>query len=256
MRTVAVVLGCLCLATTAVGSSALDVTVLPKPGFPSPATDVRPKDRHLVLLSSRYQSPAALPPAFPEPPSWAPRSFRGQDLQLAIRQQPDHVFLVYGRDGSSGRYLVGADVPTRKLRYAFDFANFANPPGGGWFEEVTWAREADGVLYVENTHLTFASATKRRNAYVSAIDLDTRKPIWRSAALVANARTFVLVGDLIVSGYGFTAEPDFLYLLDRRTGRVLDRLAMPSAPEIIRLRGNRLRVRTYDRLVVAQVVGP
>ncbi len=66
--------------------------------------------------------------------------------------------------------------------------------------------------------------------------------------------TFVVSGDLIVSGYGFTAEPDFLYLLDRRTGKVLDRLAVPSAPEVIRLRGERLFVRTYDRDVVARIV--
>ena len=71
---------------------------------------------------------------------------------------------------------------------------------------------------------------------------------------MANARTFVVQEDLIVSGYGFTAEADFLYLLDRRTGKVLDRLLVPSAPEVIRLRGDRLRVRTYDRQVVARVV--
>lgn len=115
-------------------------------------------------------------------------------------------------------------------------------------------READGVLYVETSHLTFASATKGRNAYVSAVDLDVRKTLWRSPALVANARTFVLAGDLIVAGYGFTAEPDYLYLLDRRTGNVLDRLAVPSAPEVIKLRANRLHVRTYDRQIVARIL--
>jgi hypothetical protein len=89
---------------------------------------------------------------------------------------------------------------------------------------------------------------------VGAVDLETSRPLWRSPALVANARTFVVTGDLIVSGYGFTAEPDFLYLLDRRTGKVLDRLAVPSAPEVIKLRGDRLHVRTYDRQIVARIV--
>jgi hypothetical protein len=46
----------------------------------------------------------------------------------------------------------------------------------------------------------------------------------------------------------------FLYLLDRGTGRVLDRLAVPSAPEIVKLRGGRLHVRTYDRQLVARIV--
>jgi hypothetical protein len=88
----------------------------------------------------------------------------------------------------------------------------------------------------------------------SAIDLETKKQLWRSAALVANVRTFVVTGDLIVSGYGFTREPDFLYLLDRGTGRVLDRPPVPSAPEHISLRGDELHVRTYDRKVVARIV--
>jgi hypothetical protein len=33
-------------------------------------------------------------------------------------------------------------------------------------------------------------------------------------------------------------------------------MALPSAPEIIRLRGNTLRVRTYDHVVVAKTIGP
>ena len=73
---------------------------------------------------------------------------------------------------------------------------------------------------------------------------------------MANAARLVVFGDLIVSGYGFTAEPDYLSLLDRQDGRVLDRLNVPSAPEVVRLHGNRLVVRTYDHDVVAQVVGP
>jgi hypothetical protein len=164
------------------------------------------------------------------------------------------VFLVYG-SGGAGRYPVSADGRTHELRYTFDFVTYTTPPGGGEIEEVTWAREADGVLYVEHRHLTYDTATHGRNGYISPIDLSTLKFHWRSPALVASASTFVLDGGYI-SGYGFTAEPDFLYLLDRGTGRVLDRLTLPTAPEIIRRRGNTLHVRTYDHVVVAQTIGP
>lgn len=149
-----------------------------------------------------------------------------------------------------GRYLVKATQQS----YALDFVNFMRSPNGSWLEEITWARQIGRVLYVEHTHLTYASATRGRNAYITAIDLDARKILWRSRALVANARTFVVTGDLLVSGYGFTAEDDFLYVLDRRTGKVLDRLPVPSAPEVIKLRRDRLHVRTYDRDIVARIV--
>jgi outer membrane protein assembly factor BamB len=168
-------------------------------------------------------------------------------LDGAVRQQA-RLFLVY-----EGRYLVGADPRTRALRYAFDFGAFNRPPNLGEFEPLTWAREAAGVLYVSNSHLTYASQTKGRNAYLSAIDLATRSMLWRSPALVANGRTFVVTGDVIVAGYGFTAERDFLYLLDRRSGKVLHRLPIPSAPEIIRLRDGQLHVRTYDRQLVVRI---
>ncbi|MBA3432790.1 MAG: hypothetical protein H0U08_01720 [Actinobacteria bacterium] len=246
MRTIVAALACLVVATAAYAASPQDVTVLPRPTFPPPAGDATRHGSKLVLVSSKYHSPADLSPARREPPSFVPRRFRGAEAQFAIHQQPyGHIFLVYG-----GRYLVKVTAGS----YAFDLVNFVRPPNGAWLEEVTWARQVDRVLYIENTHLTYASATRGRNAYISAIDLDTRKTLWRSPALVANARTFVVAGDLIVSGYGFTAESDFLYLLDRRTGKVLHRLPVPSAPEGIKLRGDRLHVRTYDRDIVARIV--
>src|SRR5262249_36986066 len=113
----------------------------------------------------------------------------------------------------------------------------------------------NGVLYVENTHLTYASASFDRNAYITAIDLKTRRAIWRSPALVANALNFLVTSRYVIAGYGFTREPDYLYVLDRRTGRVLDRLLLPNAPERITLRGNVLHVRTYDHVVLARLRG-
>lgn len=244
----AAVLAALLSAPLALAGSIPAPTVLPEPGFPAPARDVSPTGPRLELVSSRYRDPGTLPPERRAPPRWAPRTYRGATLDGAVRQGRN-VFLVY-----EGRYVVGADARTQELRYAFDFRAFTQPPNRGEFEPVTWAREAAGVLYVSNSHLTYASQTKGRNAYLSAIDLETTRTLWRSPALVANSRTFVVTGDLIVAGYGFTAEPDFLYLLDRRTGKVLDRLAVPSAPEIVRLRGSMLHVQTYDRQVVARIV--
>lgn len=245
-----VILAALALVTApaALAGSIPAPTVLPKPGFPPPAREVPAGTPRLELVSSRYVDPGRLPPDRPAPPSWAPKSYRGEQLDSAVRQRAK-VFLVYG-----GRSLVAASLRNQSLRYAFDFTAYTQPPNRGDFEELVWAREAAGALYVANSHFTYATQTNGRNAYVSAVDLETSRPLWRSPALVANARTFVVTGDLIVSGYGFTAEPDFLYLLDRRTGKVLDRLAVPSAPEVIKLRDDRLHVRTYDRQVVARIV--
>lgn len=252
----------LLLALVVVGGAAASTparpTVLPTPPFGAPVTSVTPSGPlRLALVSSRAREPG-LGPAWPAAPAWAPESFQGERLLTGIRQA-GKVFLVYGPDFASTRYLVAADPRTGRLRYAFDFVNFAYAPqivpGDREFvyEQVVWAREAAGVLYVETAHSTYARSSGGRNAYVTAIDLRTRKVLWQSPALVANARSFVLAGDVLVTGYGFTAEPDFLYLLDRRTGRVLDRLALPTGPETIALHGDRLTVRTYDHEVVVEL---
>jgi hypothetical protein len=235
-----------------------DAVVLPRPAFPPPVRTVSPYgSTRLALVSSNARAP--------EPvvtgdfvPAWIAKRFEGFELLQVVRQVGVD-FLVYGRDGTTARFLVGASPRTHVLRYALDFGAFARPPrvaaGAADLvtEQVLFARERDGVLYVETAHQTYAAASGGRNGYVAAIDLRTRKTLWRSPALVANAGTFVLAGDALVTGYGFTDEPDYLYLLDPRTGRVRDRVLLPSAPERIVRRGNRLLVHTYDHDVVVEL---
>src|SRR5207244_10516734 len=128
-----------------------------------------------------------------------------------------------------GTPLPAMDARTGRPRYSFDFRRYAyapvTAPGEREFvrQEIVWAAEAGGVLYVENAHSTYARSSGNRNAYVTAIDVKTRKVRWRSPALVANARTFVLLGSVLVTGYGFTSEPDYLFLLDRKPGEPVDR---------------------------------
>jgi hypothetical protein len=70
--------------------------------------------------------------------------------------------------------------------------------------------------------------------------------LWRSQPLVSNSWNFEVIGDLIVSGYGFTAQHDFLYLLNKRTGEVVQRLKIKSAAEYIISKGDKIHVRAYD----------
>lgn len=188
-----------------------------------------------------------------------PDRVRGAPL-LRLIPQGSLRFALYGEDGARARYLLVADVRRGRVLHALDLDRLAHPPPATpadrelVYAEIVWARLAQGVLYVQNAHLTYAASSMRRNATISAIDLRTGRVLWRSASLVANARTFVLApGHRIVSGYGFTSEPDFLYVLDRGTGRVLDRLPVRDAPERITRRVNALRVETYTRSLLVRL---
>ena len=203
----------------------------------------------LELVSSRYVDPGLVPPS-PKPPGWAPRAYRGSDLVLAVNQ-PGRTFLAYGEHGGPTRYLV-AKGPARGTRYTLDITSLGRVTNA-WPLELRWAREVGGVLYVANAHRTYGSTTRNRNGYLTALDPRTGRVLWQSRSLVANADSFAVVGDVIVTGYGFTAEPDYLYVLDRGTGRVLARLSLPTGPETITADGTTLSVRTYDHRVVAQL---
>jgi hypothetical protein len=223
------------LALTFVGAAAAAViptTVLPKPVFPAAATGAGTNTVTFQILSSKAIDPGRLVTG-PKP--------RGLRID--------------GEDGTTRHYVFGKN-------YTFDFRNYARAPRTApgedefTYQQVVWAHEAPtGVLYVETAHATYAKSSYGRNGYISAIDVKKRKLLWRSPALVANALTFVLLNDTIVSGYGFTAEPDYLYAIDRATGRVKGRLLVPSAPETIARHGDVLTVTTYDHQLVVRMTG-
>jgi hypothetical protein len=196
------------LLTGAALAARTGVVVVPRPSFPAPVVSVTPSGpTRLAVVSAHAHAPQLSGSSTIS--AWMPERLEGFPLLQAVRQA-GVVFLVYGRDGASARFLVGANPRTHAIRYAFDLGSFARPP-----------------------HVV------RRGRTLC------------SPALVANARTFVLAGDALVTGYGLTREPDYLYLIDRATGKVRDRLPVPSAPETIARRGNRLFVRTYDHDIVA-----
>jgi hypothetical protein len=244
----------LALAAIALAADVPVPVKVAQPSFAPAIGDVKPSGPvRLALVSSRYKAPSTTSTElYFLPTSWGLANYQGAPLAQVV-EQPAALLLIYGRDGLTARYVVGAG-PTGKLRYAFDFSRFWRSPGGGMPQQVTWAQQAGGVLYVETTHLGYASTSNGRNAYLTAIEISSGRILWRTPGLVANAQTFVVTRNLVVTGYGFTAEPDYLYLIDRRTGRVRDRLAVPSGPEQIVLKDGRLKVRTYDHELTVKLV--
>jgi len=212
--------------------AAQPVILLPRPAFHAPATGAGSGIVHFEVVSSTSADPAR-----------------------NLRSPSSRPLRLEGPDGSTQHVVVSPG------RFAYDFRRYALPPriapGEREFvyEEVVFAKEAGGVLYAETAHSTYAKSSSGLNAYLNAVDLKTKKLRWRSPALVANAGNFVILGDTIVAGYGFTSEPDYLYAIDRRSGRVQGRLLLPSSPERIARHGNVLTVDTYDHRLVIRVGG-
>lgn len=157
------------------------------------------------------------------------------------------------------RLLVVLDPVNGRVLHLLDFLTYAEGPvyqgldESVVFQQIRWAWVEDGILYVSNAHRTYAESSRGRNAYVTAIDLSSYRRLWRSDPLVSNSENFVVTGDAIVTGYGFTGEDDFVYVLDRRTGEIVQQVEVPSAPEYFYLEGTKLHVRCYDTDLVFEL---
>jgi hypothetical protein len=194
-----------------------------------------------------------------EAPDGMPATIEAMKFLYAIRSGGRFLGL-YGPDYAGGSIVAGVSEGG-EVEFALDFSNYRLAPRNvqGDLEyveqRVLWAEWRGDVLYVEHGHRTYAKSSHGMNAYISAIDVRSGKPLWHSAPLVANATNFTFIGgQYLVTGYGFTAEPDFLYVLRAKDGAPAAKIPVKSGPTHILPRGDRLYVRTYDRDYVFSVV--
>ena len=110
-------------------------------------------------------------------------------------------------------------------------------------DELNNAYLEDGIFYGASVRNGYAQSN---TCFMFAYDLENDKLLWRSADQTYNSMNFVVKGDVILCGYGFTAEPDYLYQINRNTGEVIDRLSLKKAPDLIIEQDGKLYVHTYS----------
>lgn len=75
-------------------------------------------------------------------------------------------------------------------------------------------------------------------------DVTQKKLLWKSPFLTSRG-VFTLDAQYIYTGYGFTNEADFVYLLDRQSGHILTQCPVESAPQYLELTSEGLFVEDY-----------
>jgi len=185
----------------------------------------------------RHRDPGELPTAVPV-------RYGVHDITTAL-QHDDQWALIY-----AGRIV--AIVDDGRAVTVLDLQHFIDPPrvraaAHARFarQPVTWAEMRDGVVYVANGGGSYAREVYGKKGFVSAIDAKTGKLLWRSAPLVCNAN-FIIKGSHIITGYGFTSEPDHLFVIDRANGKTVSRQRIASGPSHLVEAAGKLFVRTYD----------
>ena len=116
-------------------------------------------------------------------------------------------------------------------------------PTDKWYINGNNACLKDGIFYGASVTNGYAQPD---TCFIFAYDLENNKLLWRSADQTCNSMNFIVKDNVIICGYGFTSEDDYLYQLNLHTGEVLSRLKLKKQPDLLVYQDNTLYVHTYS----------
>ncbi len=119
--------------------------------------------------------------------------------------------------------------------------------------EVQDIRFEDNILYFNAACIGYSSSEKGKCSSLYAIDTLTQKVLWRTPYLVSN-NIFIIEGELIISGYGFTSEPDYIFLIDKNSGKIIYKQKIDSGHNYLEVHGTKLYLITYKSIYVFDMV--
>lgn len=188
-----------------------------------------------------------------EVPSRRPAYVRAEldGLQLFIADSTADGWMALYR-GPLGGGPNGANVAYRAILYAADGSRAWDTHLNRFLSrtdhlEVQDVRYANGRLYLNEACQSYSREAGGACSSLLAVDPVAGTVEWRTPPRTSN-NVILLHGPYIVAGYGFTAEPDSLYLIDRATGRILDRQPLDSAQGYLEMLGDALVVVTTDQV--------
>ena len=173
---------------------------------------------------------------------------------------------VVAKDGASLRVLgvlpagnSGRGLPGGQCSYGIELS-----PGVGKrivlsaevapFNEIGHFVRAGNAGFVSLNFNGYAREAPKGGNYVVALDFCDGTVKWRSANQTSNG-PLVLLGNYLITGYGFTNESRTLYVLNVHTGAIVQRLTIPGNPDAIELKGGLLLVETNHGGVTFELAG-
>ena len=116
-------------------------------------------------------------------------------------------------------------------------------PTDKWYINCNNACLLDDIFYGISVTNGYAQPD---SCFMFAYDLKNNKLLWRSGDQTCNTMNFIVKKDVIICGYGFTSEKDYLYQLNLHTGEVIASLELKKQPDLLVPQDNMLYVHTYS----------
>ncbi len=134
--------------------------------------------------------------------------------------------------------------PGGERRWDLDLNRFLSRPN---HLEIQDLRLHDGKLYFNEACQSYSREAGGECSSLVRVDPVAGRVDWRTRPLVSND-VFILRDPYVVVGYGFTSEPDSLFLVEQGTGALVASRALDSAHAYLELVDGRLVVVTRGRV--------
>lgn len=176
---------------------------------------------------------------------WANEWYKNNHLSLPILEDYWEYFYddVYEYQWI-GDQLYIYEKETGNCIYVLDY------PTDKWYVNGNNAYLEDGIFYGASVTNGYAQPD---TCFMFAYDLDKEELLWRSADQSYNTMNFVVIGDIIICGYGFTDEKDYLYQINKNTGEIIDRIELKKMPDLLVEQDGKLYVHTYSYNYVIEI---
>ncbi len=180
----------------------------------------------------------------PNLPSFVPLKYNNLPLFIADETPEGWLAFYKGDCGGLGdvcQYEAALFAPDGEQAWSLGLNQFLQQRR---FVEIQDIRLREGRLYFNEACATYSDEVDGACSYLVRVDPERAALEWRTPPLTSN-NIFIFHGPYVISGYGFTAEPDALYLIDQESGRILTEADLDSAHEYLEVKDGVLHVVTY-----------
>lgn len=136
----------------------------------------------------------------------------------------------------------------KRERASVSLSSFLSRPSHLEVQDVRYVEEGGApALYFNEACQSYSREANGKCSSLVALDPIAKKILWRTAPLVSN-NSFLVVGNYLVSAYGFTGEAASIRVVRRRDGKVMERRPLASTNYEMVADGDALSVEMYQRV--------
>ena len=184
-------------------------------------------------------------------PSFVPRTLDG--LELFIADPAPEGWMAFYREpldmwvwSENPRFRVILFDERGKRFWDLELNRFLSRPADLEIQDIRYYGRR---LYFNEACQSYSREAGGECSALVKVDPWYRRVEWRTPNLISN-NVFIVHDPWIIAGYGFTNEPDALFLVEQRSGKVVGRRGIDTAHQYFEVRDGKLVVVTHASVYI------